>query len=69
MFQLESYLVLSKGVVGKGGGRLNNIGGRAGRAGDGEDDDRRVPSGRGGRSSVLNVLFSRLNSVLHFSTD
>ncbi len=50
--------MLSKCVIGKGGGRSNNIGGRTGRAGGGEDDDRCAPSGRGGRSSCLNVLFS-----------
>ncbi len=57
-FQLALYLVLGEGVVRKGGGRSNDIGGRAGRAGGREDDDRHVPSGRDGRSSVLNVLFS-----------
>ncbi len=62
--QLVPYTLLSKIILWKGGGRSNNI---RGRAGGGEDDKRHTPSGRGGRSSLQNVGFSQLKIDLRFS--
>ncbi len=48
---------------------MNDVWDRARRAGGGEDDDRCAPSGRGGRSSFLNMLIIWLNTVLHLSSN
>ncbi len=65
--QLESDLVLGEVILFPRRGGSNDIGGRAG--GRGEDDERCVSSGRGGRFSILNVPITQLKRFLCLSVD
>ncbi len=64
--QLELDTVLGD-VILRRRGQLNDIEGRAG--GQGENDERHAPFGRGRRSSFLNVPITQLKNVLRLPVD